>query len=293
MGSGIARLRWRGWLLLADCTAVVSVAPWHRTGWSGACFGLLAAAALLCGPLFAWLLLAQTRRWGLPVGAALLGMLAAVHLTSQVFLAGPVRPPIADWGIPFVALAAATCLVAGAWQERALRPAHSRSAPADEEAGSRRWAARPGAAAVLATAAFSAWAAYQLALGDGAEPEAKVEPYRGEVLPLPAGWSVLDEQQSCGSGGCYGLTLTLTPDRAGADPVGELRRHLHDHGWSKECEPVGGLLRVLRFVDWGGHCVTVDAVDRNTATIGIHVYAGWPKGQAWPGNPFLPSSPYP
>ncbi|MEU5789760.1 hypothetical protein ABZ754_18760 [Micromonospora purpureochromogenes] len=238
------------------------------------------ATALLCAPMFAWLLLARTRRWGLPVGAALLGVLAAVHLTSQVFLAGPVRPPMADWGIPFVGLAGATCLLMGAWQRYASRSIRSVPAPGYEEAERGRSRARLGTAALLATAVFSAWAAYQLALGDGAEPEAKVEPYRAEVLPLSDGWTILDEQEGCGSGGCYGLTLTLTRERAGADPAGELRRQLHDRGWSRKCEPVGGLLRVFRFVDWGGHCVTVEAVDPTTASINIHVHAGWPQGHA-------------
>ncbi|WP_280840986.1 hypothetical protein [Micromonospora sp. A200] len=279
VASAVDRLQWRGWLLVADCAAVVSIAPWHRTGWSGACFGLV-ATALLCGPLFAWLLLTRKPRWGLPVGAALLGVLAAVYLTSQVFLAGPVRPPMADWGIPFVVLAGATCFVAGAWQKYAPRSTASVSPPADKDPERRRWRAGFGTAALLATAVFFAWAAYQLALGDGAEPEAKVEPYRAEVLPLPDGWTVLDEEESCGSGGCYGLTLTVTRKRSGADPAGELRRQLHDHGWSKECEPVGGFLRVLGFVDWGGHCVSVEAVNPTTAKIGIHVHAGWPKRQA-------------
>lgn len=236
--------------------------------------------ALLCAPLFAWLPLTRTRRWGLRVGVVLLGVLAAVHLASQVFLAGPVRPPMADWGLPFVGLAGATCFVVGAWQKYALVSTRSVAWPADEESERRRWRAGLGTLALLAAAAFSAWAAYQLALGDGAEPEAKVEPYRAEVLPLPDGWTVLDEQESCGSGGCYGLTLTVTRERAGADPAGELRRQLQQDGWSKECERVGGLLRVLGFVDWGGHCVTVEAVDRTTAKIGIDVHAGWPKGQA-------------
>ncbi|MEH0844742.1 hypothetical protein V6U81_20365 [Micromonospora sp. CPCC 205711] len=275
--SAVGRLQWRGWLLLADCAAVVSVSPWHRLGWPEAWFGVV-ATALLCGPLFAWLLLARTRRWGLPVGAALLGVLAAVHLTSQVFLAGPVRPPMADWGIPFVGLAGAICLVVGAWQEYVLRSERRVSTTADEEKDHKRWPARLGTAAMLAAAVFSAWAAYQLALGDGAEAEAKVEPYRAEVLPLPDGWTVLDEQNSCGSGGCYGLTLTLTRERAGGDPVRQLRRQLHDHGWSKECEPVGGLLPVLRFVDWGAHCFSIEAVDPTTAKIGIDVHPGWPQG---------------
>ncbi|MGS2619620.1 hypothetical protein ACVCAH_34815 [Micromonospora sp. LZ34] len=279
VASGVGRLKWRGWLLLADSAAVVLVAPWHRSGWSGACFGVV-ATALLCAPLFAWLPLTRTRRWGQSVAAALLIVLAAVHLTSQVFLAGPVRPPMADWGIPFVGLAGAMCLAVGAWQRYASRSIRSVSAASDEEAERRRSRAGLGTAALLATAVFSAWAAYQLALGDGAEPEAKVEPYRAEVLPLPDGWTVLDEKEGCGSGGCYGLTLTATRARAGADPVGELRRQLHDNGWSKECEPVGGLLRVLRFVDWGGHCVTVEPVDPTTARIDIHVHAGWPHGQA-------------
>lgn len=154
------------------------------------------------------------------------------------------------------------------------------SPPADAEPKRKRWHGGLSIPVLLVAALLFAWAAYQLALGDGAEPEAKVEPYRAEVMPLPGRWSVLDEQESCGSGGCYGLTLTLTRAKVGADPAGELRRHLHDHGWSTECEPVGGLLRVLGLVDWGRHCVTVEAVDATTAKVSINVYAGWPKGQA-------------
>lgn len=269
----ISRLQGYGWLLFADCAAVVTVAPWHRSDWSKAWVGVV-AAALLCAPLFAWLLLPRT--WRTSVGVALLAELAAVYLVSQVFLAGPIRPPMADWGIPFVGLAGTTCLIIVTYAPHQTR---GMSCPTDKKPARRRPVGL-SAAALLVTGAFSAWAAYQLALGDGAEPEAKVEPYRAEVLPLPDEWAVVDEEQSCGSGGCYGLTLTVTRERAGADPAGTLRQQLHGNGWSTECEPVGGLLRVLGFVDWGGHCVMVEVVGPTTAKIGINVYPGWPKGQS-------------
>jgi hypothetical protein len=275
----VGRLQWRGWLLLADCAAVVSVAPWHRSGWSGAWFGVL-AAALLCGPMFAWLVLARTRRWGTVVGIMMLGVLASTYLTSQVLLAGPVRPPIADWGIPFVLVAGAICVLSGAWQEYAVRRIRRVSmAVADAADGSRpRWPARLGAASLVAAAVLATWAAYEFALGDGAEPEAKVEPYRAEVFPLPSGWTVVDEERSCGSGGCYGMSLTLTGSGPAADPASELRRRLHDRGWSENCEPVGGLLHLFRFVDWGGHCIAVEVADSRTAKVVIRVRAGWPRG---------------
>jgi hypothetical protein len=51
--------------------------------------------------------------------------------------------------------------------------------------------------------------ALELALGDGAEPAAKVEPYQGEMLPLPAGWLLTDVEFGAGSGGTYSQSPSI------------------------------------------------------------------------------------
>jgi len=246
----LGRWRWRGWLLVADAAAVLWVVPLHRSEGAWEWAGVLAFTAV-CAPVFAWLLIPDGGRRTCAVGIMLLTVLVATHLASQVILAGPVRPPVADWAIPLVILTGPIVVVA-------VGP---------------RW---PAAISIVASAAITAWLSYQLALGDGAEPEAKVEPYAAQVLPPPPGWTVRHEQHGCGSGGCYTLTLTLQRDQAVADPGADLRRHLRDRGWRHECEHVGGLLPILTRIDWGQHCVSIEIVDTTTVKIIIEVAAGIP-----------------